>query len=177
MITGFGVVTPMLAALLTAVIVPLFCTGFRNVKADIKSNMTRSGFISRGKPDKKFFTRSIICGVICGAVSALFLGIAGGLMASSQVSSAMLTLLTVMTGAMCLTAVDKRIGAIKNGTIPKYMTAAVITASLAAILLPYIPFINSLFGLAMPHPLASIMAVISALVLPVGLQIKKRLNK
>lgn len=177
MITGFGVVTPMLAALLTAVIVPLFCTGFRNVKADIKSNMTRSGFISRGKPDRKFFTRSIICGVICGAVSALFLGIAGGLMASSQVSSAMLTLLTVMTGAMCLTAVDKRIGAIKNGTIPKYMTAAVITASLAAILLPYIPFINSLFGLAMPHPLASIMAVISALVLPVGLQIKKRLNK
>lgn len=176
-ITGFGVVTPMLAAILTAVVIPLCCTGFRNVKADIKSNMTPSGFISRGKPDKKFFRSSIVCGIICGVISALFLVIAGGLMQSQQVSSVMLTLLTVMTGTMCLTAVDRRTGAIKNGTVPKYLTTVVIITSVASILLPYIPFVNSLFGFAMPNPLASIMAVLAGIVLPAGLQIKKHLNK
>ena len=51
MITGYGIITPMLAAVLTAAVIPLCCTGFRNVKSDIKGNMTPSGFISQGKPD------------------------------------------------------------------------------------------------------------------------------
>ena len=89
----------------------------------------------------------------------------------------MLTLLTVMTGTMCLTAVDRRTGAVKNGTVPKYLTTVVIITSVASILLPYIPFVNSLFGFAMPNPLASIMAVLAGIVLPAGLQIKKHLNK
>ena len=79
MITGYGIITPMLAAVLTAAVIPLCCTGFRNVKSDIKGNMTPSGFISQGKPDKKFFIRSAVCGLICGAISALFLTLAGGL--------------------------------------------------------------------------------------------------
>ena len=89
----------------------------------------------------------------------------------------MLTLLTIMTGAMCVTAVDKRHGIIKNDAVPKYMAVAVISTSLASILLPYIPFINSLFGFAVPHPLASIVAVLAGIALPAGLQIKKHLNK
>ena len=109
MITGYGIITPMLAAVLTAAVIPLCCTGFRNVKSDIKGNMTPSGFISQGKPDKKFFIRSAVCGLICGAISALFLTLAGGVMSAQQVSSVMLTLLTVMTGAMCLVVTDRSI--------------------------------------------------------------------
>ena len=177
MITGYGIITPMLAAVLTAAVIPLCCTGFRNVKSDIKGNMTPSGFISQGKPDKKFFIRSAVCGLICGAISALFLTLAGGVMSAQQVSSVMLTLLTVMTGAMCLVVTDKRTGAFKNGAIPKYMTVTVAATSVTSILLPYIPFINSLFGFAVPNPLASIAAVLAGVALPAGLQIKKYLNK
>ena len=177
MITGYGIITPMLAAVLTAAVIPLCCTGFRNVKSDIKGNMTPSGFISQGKPDKKFFIRSAVCGLICGAISALFLTLAGGVMSAQQVSSVMLTLLTVMTGAMCLVVTDKRTGAFKNGAIPKYMTVTAAATSVTSILLPYIPFINSLFGFAVPNPLASIAAVLAGVALPAGLQIKKYLNK
>lgn len=177
MISGSGIITPMLAALLTSVVIPICCTGFRNVTTDIKSDMTASGFISRGKPDKMFFTRSLVCGIFCGIISLLFLITASGFMPPAQVSSSMLTLLTIMTGAMCVTAVDKRHGIIKSDSVPKYMAAAVISTSLASILLPYIPFINSLFGFAVPHPLASIVAVLAGVALPAGLQIKKHLNK
>ena len=177
MITGYGIITPMLAAVLTAAVIPLCCTGFRNVKSDIKGNMTPSGFISQGKPDKKFFIRSAVCGLICGAISALFLTLAGGVMSAQQVSSVMLTLLTVMTGAMCLVVTDKRTGAFKNGAIPKYMTVTAAVTSAASVLLPYIPFINLLFGFAVPNPLASIAAVLAGVALPAGLQIKKYLNK
>ena len=84
-------------------------------------------------------------------------------MSAQQVSSVMLTLLTVMTGAMCLVVTDKRTGAFKNGAIPKYMTVTVAVTSAASVLLP--------------NPLASIVAVLAGVALPAGLQIKKYLNK
>lgn len=57
------------------------------------------------------------------------------------------------------------------------MTVTVAVTSAASVLLPYIPFINSLFGFAVPNPLASIVAVLAGVALPAGLQIKKYLNK
>ena len=176
MAAGSNAVTPMLAALLTAVVIPLCCTGFRNVTADIKSDMTASGFISRGKGDRMFFIRSLACGAICGVISAIFVIIMSGLLPTAQVSSALLTLLTVMTGTMAVESVDKRPGSFRNKTIPKYLLTAVISTSLAAILLPYIPFVNSLFGFAMPHPLASITAVIAGVAPAIAIEIKKHLN-
>ena len=57
------------------------------------------------------------------------------------------------------------------------MTVTAAVTSVTSILLPYIPFINSLFGFAVPNPLASIVAVLAGVALPAGLQIKKYLNK
>lgn len=57
------------------------------------------------------------------------------------------------------------------------MTVTAAVTSAASVLLPYIPFINSLFGFAVPNPLASIAAVLAGVALPAGLQIKKYLNK
>ena len=57
------------------------------------------------------------------------------------------------------------------------MTVTAAVTSVTSILLPYIPFINSLFGFAVPNPLASIAAVLAGVALPAGLQIKKYLNK
>lgn len=176
MAAGSNAVTPMLAALLTAVVIPLCCTGFRNVTADIKSDMTASGFISRGKGDRMFFIRSLACGAICGVISAIFVIIMSGLLPTAQVSSALLTLLTVMTGTMAVESVDKRPGSFRNKTIPKYLLNVVIATSLTAILLPYIPFVNLLFGFAMPHPLASITAVIAGVAPAIAIEIKKHLN-
>ena len=109
-------------------------------------------------------------------ISTIFVIITSGLLPAAQVSSIMLTLLTVMTGAMSVAAVDKRPGSFRNKTIPKYLLTAVISTSLAAILLPYIPFVNSLFGFAMPHPLASITAVIAGVAPAIAIEIKKHLN-
>ena len=56
------------------------------------------------------------------------------------------------------------------------MLNVVIATSLTAILLPYIPFVNLLFGFAMPHPLASITAVIAGVAPAIAIEIKKHLN-
>ena len=109
-------------------------------------------------------------------ISTIFVIITSGLLPAAQVSSIMLTLLTVMTGAMSVAAVDKRPGSFRNKTIPKYLLTAVISTSLAAILLPYIPFVNLLFGFAMPHPLASITAFIAGVAHAIAIEIKKHLN-
>lgn len=179
-ITGTAAFNALASALITAVMVPVLCTGFRNVTTDIKSDMNASGFISRGKVDKRFFLTNLIYGAVCGVIGALFSAAAGSLAMPGEVSAALFVLVAVMltTTALCIS--DKRhgvISAVSDGSVPRSLAVSAVIITASSVILTYIPFVSGLFGFAVPHPLATLAAIAAGLIPALCIEIKKRLSK
>ena len=179
-IIGTATVNPLAAALITAVIVPVLCTGFRNVTTDIKSDMNASGFISRGKVDKRFFLKNLVFGAVGGIIGVLFTAAAGSLRSPAEVSAALFVLIAVMLSTTALCTADKKngvISAVSDGSVPRFLTISAVVIVTSAVILTYIPFVSGLFGFAVPHPLTVIVAIAAGLIPAVGIEIKKRFSK
>ena len=173
-------VNVLTAALITAVIVPVLCTGFRNVTTDIKSDMNASGFISRGKVDKGFFVSNIIYGAVSGIIAVLFSIAASSLCPLGEVSAALFILVSVMLTTTALCSTDKKNGvfsAIADGSVPRSLAVSSVIIIISAVILTYIPFVSGLFGFAAPHPLAMIASAVTGLIPAIGIEIRKHLGK
>lgn len=178
MIFSLGIITPMFGALFAAAVVPLCAMSFCQNTADLKSEMSSSGFIGRGKINKRFFANAVLSGGVIGLLAAICGAVCAGIMPALQTSAVIFVQLTLSLCALALISADKKTGIlhlIRSGSIKRAAFVSLLLTAVVSVLLVYIPFINGAFGFDMPNPAAVLCAVLLAAVSVAGGEIKKHL--
>ncbi len=179
-IAGFGgmfTITPAFAGIIAVAIVPVCAMCYSGCTAELKSNMSPSGFIGRGRLNKRFIVDSAISGGLIGAVAFILVVICSGLMTASQTLSSLFVMIAFSFASLTLANVSAKhsiITMLNHGAVSiKAVTAVLITAISSAVI-TYIPFINTALGFDMPHPVALICAVIAGLIPGIVKEIMKK---
>ncbi|MCL2637956.1 MAG: HAD-IC family P-type ATPase [Oscillospiraceae bacterium] len=156
--------SPATVSLSAVVLLPLLSLCFFGNRADIKSVMSASGFVGRGKLDLRFLLRALTQGFCVSFAILIFrLNYIGE---ASEVLNA-LFLAAITGGLIGATLVNL------SATIPIYklismkrINALVIVSAvfLLVILLIYLPAVNTAFGLTAINPLRFITAFLLGLI-------------
>lgn len=177
-IFSLGIITPMFGALFAVAVVPICAMSFCRSTADLKFEMSSSGFIGRGVLNKRFFVQAVLSGAAIGLLAAICGAVCAGIMHSMQTSAVIFVQLTLSLCASALISADKKSGVpslVKNGSISRTALAALVISAAASVILVYIPYINSALGFEMPPPAAVICAAALAAVSVIGGEIKKHI--
>lgn len=158
LISGSVILTPPLIALSTMLLIPLLALGYSGGMADMEFGMPPSEFVAERKLNFRFIGKSLIIGAISGLVAA-------GSFALNSANSANGITCALVSYYFCMTAFailaqsdDAPFGALKNASdIAKIGLAAAV---IAPILLCYIPFVNTSFGL---YPIGFLALIVSVL--------------
>lgn len=158
LISGSVILTPPLIALSTMLLIPLLALGYSGGMADMEFGMPPSEFVAERKLNFRFIGKSLIIGAISGLVAA-------GSFALNSANSANGITCALVSYYFCMTAFailaqsdDAPFGALKNASdIAKIGLAAAV---IAPILLCYIPFVNTAFGL---YPIGFLALIVSVL--------------
>ncbi len=158
-----GVFTPAFSALLTLFVIPLCSMCYIGCSADLKTDMKTSEFAGHGKISGRFFKDCLLTGGITGFICALFSYIVSGILTVPQTSAATFILICVSVCALALSNTSCRITLaklIKHKAVSKKAITTIFLTALTAVMLTFIPFINSALGFEAVHPIALIAAVI-----------------
>ena len=158
LISGSIFITPPLAALSTMLLIPLLALGYSGGKADMEYGMPPSEFVAERKLNFRFIGKSLLIGVFSGLVAV-------GSFALNSANYAN-GISCAMTSFFCCIAAFAALGQSDDSPFRTLKSASTITkAGLAAavfapILLCYIPFVNSAFGL---YPIGFLALIVSLL--------------
>lgn len=147
MFSGANVLTPIVVALLSTIIIPTVCLIFNDDNSDLRSDLTSSGFIGKGVMNKKFFILPAVQGALLGAGLVLFSMLSSEL-GAAQNSAAFLV--QFITGLVTMAMVNYSDSSFLQ--LLRSQKRKSILCTLGVFVLPfvltYIPFLNSAFGLA-----------------------------
>lgn len=155
------ILNPPIIALVTMLILPLLAVGYAEGKADMEYGMPPSEFVAERKLNFRFIGKSVLVGVLSGLVAAASYGL-NSVNTSNGISCALLTY-------FCCTAAFAVLGQSDDspfrtlkiaGNLAKIGIAAAV---LAPILLCYIPFVNTSFGLFPINFLALIVSLLTGI--------------
>lgn len=151
---SMNAVTAVSMALFTAVILPLCAMSFIGNTADGRADKSSSGFIGKGVINKRFIALSLVYGTVQGIICAVCAAVCSGFMPQEQTSSAIFIVLTICT---CINAV---MTAGKQVSLKSRSAIRLLAAALLAVILTYIPFVNSLFGYGFISPVALVASLL-----------------
>ena len=157
-ISGSVILTPPLIALSTMLLIPLLALGYSGGKADMEFGMPPSEFVAERKLNFRFIGKSLIIGALSGLVAAGSFALNSANYANG-ITCALVSYYFCMTVfAILAQSDDAPFGTLKNASdIAKIGLAAAI---IAPILLCYIPFVNTAFGL---YPIGFLALIVSVL--------------
>lgn len=168
---------PALVAVLTMVILPMVSLVFIRNGSDLKKNMPPSEFIIQNKINYRFILQTALFGVIIGvgAIASYFFMYNGRTiefarscaLISYGISLALMTLMNFNP--------DSVTDSVKH--IDRNSAIILASTALAPIVLVYLPFVNSVFGLESIDFVAMIISLLSGVVLPAVYVLVKRLAK
>lgn len=156
--SGSVILTPPLVALSTMILIPLLALGYSGGKADMEYGMPPSEFVAERKLNFRFIGKALLIGAFSGLVAV-------GSFALNSANYAN-GISCAMTTFFCCIAAFAALGQSDDFPFRTLKTASTITkaglaaAFLAPILLCYIPFVNSAFGL---YPIGFLALVVSLL--------------
>lgn len=161
---GETVITPLFAALLTAIAVPVCAMLYLGNRSDIKSDHTSSGFIGRGAINGKFFVKAILQGVSLAMFTFLFYAISRN-SSIGELRASYFAMFIFGMIAMCWTNFSDRKNIIKIlhdkhgfGALASGITLAVM------LVLIYVPFVNTAFGFNGINPFVLLIALVMGIV-------------
>lgn len=146
-------------SLLAAVIVPACLMLFIGNRADAKSMLYSSGFIGRGKLDKRFLLKAAYQGLaLFAAMLIIYFVMPGGGFGEARRAGLLTVMVSGILTASWVVMSDKPlIGTFRGKNTPLTITGILFILLLFVI---YIPFINSLFLLSSLEPLILFLALI-----------------
>lgn len=170
------ILSPVLVLLITIVGVPVISLMFLEINTDIRGEQRPSGFHGTGRITKRFFVRPFIQALgLCASEIVLYL-ISSGFGVNSRETienlsgqSAANFLLILIFGLIISGWINMSekgvLDAIKSGQA----YAAIISGSciLAALLLVFVPYLNTAVGLASVNPMMAVIALVITLVLQI----------
>lgn len=168
---------PSLLALLTMVFIPLAALSYYNNKNDMTGEMPPSDYVAKRKINYSYLVNSLVIGVLCGAVSVasyMFMYNGGNTDFARSCSLITFCISFGLFGLMVM-SIEKPLKAIvstRGKTLYIFLTLI-----LAPMLMVYIPFINSAFGLTAIDALALFISVLTGIIPIVGYIIVKSLIK
>lgn len=161
---GESVITPVLAALLTVIVIPVCAMLFTDNTSDIKGDLVSSGFIGRGVVNKKFFIKALLQGVSLAMFSWLICAISQS-SAVNELRSTFLATFVFGMIAMCWVNFSGTKNILKIFKEKHNLAALISGITVAAMLiLIYIPFINEAFGFVGINPFVLIIALVMGVV-------------
>ena len=158
LISGSVILTPPLIALSTMLLIPLLALGYSGGKADMEFGMPPSEFVAERKLNFRFIGKSLIIGALSGLAAAGSFALNSADYANG-ITCALVSYYFCMTVfAILAQSDDAPFTALKNASnIAKIGLAAAV---IAPILLCYIPFVNTAFGL---YPIGFLALIVSVL--------------
>lgn len=168
---------PALLALLTMIFIPVAALAYLNNNNDMTHSMPPSGYVARRKINYIFLANSLIIGILCGSVGLIsYMFMYNGANTDFARSCSLMSF-CVCYGLFGMTGVsyDRPLKGIINarGATLYYLLGII----LLPILLIYIPFVNSMFGLTIIDGLALFISIVSGIIPVVGYIIVKSLIK
>lgn len=176
-IIGLYSITPAFAGIMSVIIIPICAMCYSGCTAELSGNMTSSGYIGKGKMNRRFLTDSAISGGFIGAISLLFTVICSGLMTPVQTLSALFVMLTFSLASLTLANVSAKhsiLTVFRHGAVNRKAVITVVITAVCSAIITYIPFINSALGFDMPHPVALFAAMITGLIPGIIKEIMKK---
>lgn len=168
---------PTMVAVLTMVILPVLSLVFLRNGSDLMNNMPPSEFVIQNKINYRFIMQTALYGLIIGvsAIASYFLMYNGRTVEFARscafisygISLALMTLMNFNT--------QNLLDSIKH--VDKAAAVILAVTALLPILLVYIPFVNTAFGLEAIDIFALIISVLSGIVLPAVYILVRRLAK
>lgn len=179
-LTGIeSVLTPALLSVLSVLVVPACGMFFLDNTSELKSEFVSSGFIGRGKINRAFFPKALICGATLAAGMILFRLMSAGLPAAAA-RSLILFMFATGLSVQSMTQLSEKRSLIevfrekKSGFFGLFLSGIIF---LAALVLIYIPFINTAFGLGSVNLLVLLIALLVTLLFNGWFEIVKYLRK
>lgn len=176
------ILTPTIVGLITTLIIPATAYMFMDNSADIKTGLSPSGYIGKGKISKRFFLVPVIQGLGLAISEILFYIISSGYgtdSAAALTPSSTSNFLFIFVFGLLLSAwiniTDKHIFSSFKGQATAGIISAVLILSAVAII--FIPFLNTALGLGSVDIVMLILAVVITIVFQIPaelMKIKKR---
>ncbi len=170
------ILSPVLVALITIIGVPAISMMFLENNSDIRGEQRPSGFHGSGKITKRFFVRPFIQAVgLCASEIVLYL-ISSGFGVNSKETVAELSgqsasnfLFVFIFGLIIAGWVNLSEKSVFDAIKSGQPFAALISglAVLAALLLVFVPYVNTAAGLASVNPMMAVIALVITLVLQI----------
>jgi Ca2+-transporting ATPase len=171
--SGNPAFTPAAVSLPAIVFLPLLSLAFFGNRAGIKGEMYASGFVGRGALDKKFFIRAVAQG-LCISLAVIIPRL---LLENESPGVLQSCFLTAVIGGLIGTVLVNL-----SANIPMYRVIAernnaalsvIGAALLLLILLVYLPFVNSAFGLSPLNPVLFVLMIILGFISQLWVEIPK----
>lgn len=170
---------PALIAVLTMFVLPLVALAGLNNRTDRKGMMPPSEFISSRKINRRFIILSAVVGVLCGAASIasyMFMYNDTGTNVDFARSCSLLAFgfSTSLFTFINMPSGNPFIGLAQGG---KTAVIGVLSPAVIALLLVFIPGLNSVFGLTGIDMLATFISIVTGVIPPLGYVIVRSLVK
>ena len=155
------ILNPPIIALVTMLILPLLAVGYAGGKADMEYGMPPSEFVAERKLNFRFIGKAALVGALSGLVAAASYGL-NSVNTANGISCALLTYFCCTAAFAVLgQSDDSPFRTMKNAsTLAK---AGVAASVLVPILLCYIPFVNTSFGLFQINFLALMVSFLTGI--------------
>lgn len=170
--------TPLLLGLILVVILPACALCYLTNIGDMKTELMSSGFIGRGVVNKKFFVKSIAQGVALGLVLLIMTLLMRNTVELGELRSMILITYVCSMVTMVWANLGKSNSFFKGAKDGQQMVVMVIALLiLFAVLLVYIPVVNSAFGFAMLNPILLLLCGICGFVSQIWYEIVKYIKE
>lgn len=160
--------TPAIIALVSMLLLPICALGFIGCNTDMKLDMPPSEFMAVRKINYRFIGGAVLFGFLSGAVAiASYMFMYNGTNSDFARSCSLISycISTVLFAIVRLSADSPFVIFIKSQPFRKVL---ILIMAIFPILLVYIPFINSMFGLSAIDILAMLISIVSGIVLPLA---------
>ena len=165
LLTGGLIISPALAALLSTAVIPACALMFLDNIADIKQDFIPSSFLARGKVGKVFLLRSLIQGGTLGLGAVLFYLMSMGLDDSVKCAAFFLMfnvgLLLCGISGISVKRTYFEAARERKSFFSLFISGIVV---LVTLMLVYIPYLNSAFGMTMLNIFVMLIALLVTVV-------------
>lgn len=180
------ILSPVLVALITLLGVPAISFMFLENNSDIRGEQRPSGFHGTGKITKRYFIRPFIQALGLCASEIVFYLISSGFGVYSKetvvdlsAQSASNFLLVLIFGLIISAWINLSEKSVIDAIKSRQTFAAIISGAsiLAALILVFVPYVNTAVGLASVKPMMAVIALVITLVLQIPAEVIKYSGK
>ena len=174
---GAMLFTPVLAVLMTCVLFPVASSMFMGNTSDLKSDFISSGFVGKGVMNSSFLPKTLIMGGSLAIAVILFYLFSLDLEAGIHRSLLflMMTVGVILEGFTLTSQRSTFFAAVreKHGFSGALQVGLLL---LMALILVFVPFLNTAFGFVMPNLLVVVIAVVITVLFTFWPEIGKKFN-